>query len=51
MKFLLVNFGRMKLFQMENLVIVAKISETFPPCYMPEHHRSIVTEDKDNVAA
>ena len=31
MKFLLVNFGRMKLSQMENLVIVAKISETFPP--------------------
>ena len=31
MKFLLVNFGRMKPSQMENLVIVAKISETFPP--------------------
>ena len=39
MKFLLVNFGRMKLSQMENLVIVAKISETFPPWYMPDHHQ------------
>ena len=48
MKFLLVNFGRMKLPQMENLVIVGKISETFPPLYVPEYHRLIGTKDKDN---